>query len=154
MAADPATGPGPVIDGPDAAGFHGVRFGGDGHNAGYGRMPCRAESNAVARARIETGARAANVRDGLHGGVMLSFLDQALLVGPAILERTHFARAVTLGVSTRFLAPGEIEAPLDRIIEIVCETGRPLFLRGTMEQGDEMPLTFQATVRKLSPLPA
>jgi acyl-coenzyme A thioesterase PaaI-like protein len=140
---------GPVIDGPDAEGFYGVSFPGDGHNAGYGRMLARAEGPDTARVRIETGARAANVLDAVHGGFLLSFLDQALFVGPVTLERIAFGGAVTLGVSTQFLAPGAIDRPLDCMVEIVRETGRLLFLRGEMEQDGTILLTYQATVRKL-----
>ena len=80
--------------------------------------------------------------------------DQALFVGPRISERVHFAREVTLGVSTRFLAPSEIEAPLGCIVGTERETGGLPFPRGTVEQGGEMLRTFRATARKLSPQPA
>ncbi len=141
---------GPTLDGPDADGFFGVIFGGDGHNAGYGRMLCRPEGERLARVRIQTGARAANVNGRIHGGFMLSFLDQALFVAPRMLRIIEVAGAVTLGVSTQFLAPGRVTEPLDCVVEIVRETGKLLFLRGTLEQGDELLLTYQATLRKLS----
>jgi acyl-coenzyme A thioesterase PaaI-like protein len=140
----------PVVDGPDAEGFYSVTFPGDGHNASYGAMLARAEGPDTARVRIPTGRRAANVLDAVHGGFLLSFLDQALFVGPVMLERISFGAAVTLGVSTQFLASGAIDRPLDCMIEIVRETGRLLFLRGEIEQGGNILLTYQATVRKLS----
>jgi acyl-coenzyme A thioesterase PaaI-like protein len=137
------------MDGPDADGFTGVTFPGDGHNASYGRILARTEGPDTARVRIATGRAAANVLDLVHGGFLLSFLDQALFVGPAVMGRIDFGRAVTLGVSTQFLAPGAIDCPLDCVVEIVRETGRLLFLRGQLEQGDAVLLTYQATVRKL-----
>lgn len=149
MAYDAATS-GPVIDGPDADGFVGVVFPGDGHNASYGRILARAEGPDVARVRIDTGRRSSNVLDAVHGGFLLSFLDQALFVGPIALERMELGRGVTLGVSTQFLASGSITAPLDCVVEIVRETGRLLFLRGQIEQAGDILMTYQATVRKLS----
>ena len=144
---------GPVIEEPDAEGFHGVTFRGDGHNAGYGRMLCRPEAARIARVRIETGQRSANVNDAVHGGFMLSFLDQALFIAPRMLGLIEVAGAVTLGVSTQFLAAGRPTEPLDCIVEIVRETGKLLFLRGTLEQGEDTLLTFQATLRKITRRP-
>jgi acyl-coenzyme A thioesterase PaaI-like protein len=140
---------GPVVDGPDAEGFHGVTFPGDGHNRTYGRMLARVEGEGVARVRIATGRAAANVLDSVHGGFLLSFLDQAIFVGPALIGRIDFGRAVTLGVSTQFLSAGSIETSIDCVVEIVRETGRLLFLRGEIEQAGTVLLTYQATVRKL-----
>jgi acyl-coenzyme A thioesterase PaaI-like protein len=141
---------GPVIEGPDADDFYSVTFSGDGHNAGYGRMQCRLEGARTARVRIETGRRAANVNDAIHGGFMLSFLDQALFVGPRTLGLIEVSGAVTLGVSTQFLAAGKPTQPLDCMVEIVRETGRLLFLRGTLGQGEDTLLTYQATLRKIT----
>jgi len=142
----------PHVDGPDADGFYGVTFGGDGHNVGYGRMLARAEGDHVARVRFETGRRAANVVGAVHGGFMLSCLDQALFIGPVRMGRLESAgRAVTLSLSTQFLAPGRPDLPLDCVIEIAGETGKLMFLRGQMEQEGRALLTFQATLRKITP---
>jgi acyl-coenzyme A thioesterase PaaI-like protein len=143
---------GPHRDGPDADGFTGVTFGGDGHNRSYGRMLARGEGPATSRVRFETGARAANVNGSLHGGFMLSCLDQAIFVGPVAAGRLEApGRAVTLGLSTQFLAPGRPDRPLDCVIEIVRETGKLMFLRGQIEQDGEMLLSYQATLRKITP---
>jgi hypothetical protein len=37
-------------------------------------------------------------------------------------------------------------------VEIVRETGRLLFVRGQVEQGDHIVLTYQSTLRKLGHL--
>jgi acyl-coenzyme A thioesterase PaaI-like protein len=145
---------GPVIDGPDADGFYGATFDGSGHNASYGRILCRPESERRARVRIATGQRASNVRGTLHGGFLLSFLDQALFIGPAILSGAPVGSAVTLSLSTNFVAGGAIDRPVDCLVEIVRETGRLIFQTGTMEQDGATLLTFQATLRKSSPRPA
>ena len=143
---------GPHIDDPDADGFVGITFGGDGHGAGYGRMLARAEADGTARVRFETGRRAANVVGAVHGGFMLSCLDQAIFIGPMRIGRLESpGRAVTLGLSTQFLAPGQADHPLDCVVEIVGETGKLMFVRGQMEQEGRALLTYQATLRKITP---
>ena len=140
----------PHRDGPDAEGFHGFTFGGDGHNAGYGRIRARGEGGAMSRVRFETGRRSANVNGAVHGGFMLSCVDQAIFIGPVAIGRLPVpGSAVTLGLSTQFLAPGDTDIPLDCIVEIVSETGRLIFLRGQLEQEGRALLTYQATLRKV-----
>ena len=143
----------PVRDGPDADGFYGWTFPGEGFNAYLGRMLSHAEGEATARIRIPTGPSRSNVQGMVHGGFLLGFLDQAIFVGPVSMGRLPFAGAVTLGVSTQFIGGGKLDQPLDCIVEIVRETGRLMFLRGHMEQGDHLVLTFQATLSK-RPKPA
>jgi acyl-coenzyme A thioesterase PaaI-like protein len=139
----------PVPDGPDAEGFTGWLFPGEGFNAYLGRLQTR-EEGAVVRVRAATGPSRANVQGSIHGGFLLGLLDQAIFVGPVAAGRLRFASAVTLAVSTQFVGSGRIDVPLDCLVEIVRETGRLLFLRGTIEQGDAVVLTYQATLRKLS----
>ncbi len=141
---------GPVRDGPDADGFYGWTFDGEGFNAYLGRMLTRAEGDGV-RVRVATGPTRGNVQGFIHGGFLLGFLDQALFVGPVAIGRLAFASAVTLNLATQFVGAGRIAAPLDCIVEVVGETGRMLFLRGTMEQGDRLVLSYQATLRKHGP---
>jgi len=143
----------PVRDGPDADGFYGWTFPGKGFNAYLGRMLSRAEGEATARIRITTGPTRSNVQNIVHGGFLLGFLDQAIFVGPVSMGRLPFSGAVTLGVSTQFIRGGKLDQPLDCVVEIVRETGRLMFLRGQMEQGDHLVLTFQATLSK-HPKPA
>jgi acyl-coenzyme A thioesterase PaaI-like protein len=138
----------PVRDGPDADGFYGWTFPGEGFNAYLGRMLARSEGDAVVRVRIPTGPSRSNVQHSVHGGFLLGFLDQAIFVGPVSMGRLPFAGAVTLGVSTQFIGPGKLDQPLDCLVEIVRETGRLMFLRGQMEQGDHVVLTYQATLSK------
>lgn len=138
----------PVADGPDADGFTGWTFPGDGYNAVLGRMATRGEGRDTIRVRAVTGTARANVGGTLHGGFLLAVVDQAIFVGPTAIGRLTFGTAVTLSVSTQFLAPGRTDVPLDCVVEIVGETRRLLFLRGQLEQGDTVVLTFQATLSK------
>ena len=143
----------PVRDGPDADGFYGWTFPGEGFNAYLGRMLARQEGEQTARVRIPTGPSRSNVQNMVHGGFLLGFLDQAIFVGPVSMGRLPFAGAVTLGVSTQFIGGGKLDQPLDCLVEIVRETGRLMFLRGQMEQRDHLVLSFQATLSK-RPKPA
>lgn len=140
--------PGPIRDGPDADGFFGWTFSGSGFNATLGRILSRAEGADMVRVRIAAGPDRGNVQGALHGGFLLGFLDQALFIGPTSTGRLPFASAVTLSVSTQFVAAGRIGPPLDCLVEIVRETGRLLFLRGTMEQDGRVVLVWQATLSK------
>ena len=101
------------------------------------------------RVRIATGPTRGNVQGFVHGGFLIGFLDQALFVGPVAIGRLKFASAVTLNLATQFVGAATMDRPVDCLIEIVGETGRMLFLRGTMVQGDHVVLSYQATLRKL-----
>ena len=59
--------------------------------------------------------------------------------------------AVTLDLCTQFIGAGRIDEPLDAVVELLRETGRLLFLRGLIVQGDETIASFTATIRKPSP---
>lgn len=140
----------PVRDGPDADGFYGWTFPGEGFNAYLGRMLVRAEGDAIVRVRIPTGPSRGNVQGAIHGGFLLGFLDQAIFVAPVSIGLLPFAGAVTLGVATQFIGAGKLDQPLDCLVEVVRETRRLMFLRGQMEQGDHLVLSYQATLSKRS----
>ncbi|WP_019831119.1 PaaI family thioesterase [Sphingomonas sp. PR090111-T3T-6A] len=142
---------GPNVEGPDADGFYAKTFDGPGFNGTFGRVLCRPEGENVARVRIGTGPERANPHGALHGGFLLAFLDQAVFVGPITIGRLPPDGAVTLNFATQFVGPGRADIPLDCLVEIVSETGKLLFLRGQMEQEGRPVLSYQATLRKLSP---
>jgi acyl-coenzyme A thioesterase PaaI-like protein len=148
---DPQRPSGPHTEGPDADGFYHVFFDGPGFNGIFGEMLCRPEGESVARVRIATGPARANPLGALHGGFLMAFLDQAVFVGPVTTGRLPFAAAVTLNIATQFVGAGRSDVPLDCVVTIVRETGKLMFLTGTIEQGDHIVLTYQTTLRKLSP---
>ena len=51
-------------------------------------------------------------------------------------------------MSHQFLGAGTIDQPLDAVAEILRETGRLAFLRGTIEQDGNLIAAFSATIRK------
>jgi acyl-coenzyme A thioesterase PaaI-like protein len=147
-----STGP-RVSAGQDADGFTSYFFEGPGFHRIYGEVKARAEGERMARVRTQVGPEHANPIMTLHGGFLLAFLDEALFVGTVQLGLVTFAGSVTVSLSSNFVSGGVIDRPLDCVVEVSGETRRMLFLRGTMEQGNHTVLTFQATVRKLSPNP-
>lgn len=153
MAISPGMGDGagePRIEAADAEGFIGVSYDDGRFNSIYRGTKARRESESVSRVRIETGFDRTNDADTLHGGFMLAFLDHAIFMGPIAAGRLPIGgQSVTLGLSAQFVAPGRFDMPLDCVVEIVSETGRLMFVRGQLEQGDRVVLTYQATVRKM-----
>ena len=115
----------------------------------FGAVRGRGEPDGRVRLRVETGPSKRNGSDVLHGGFIMAFADLAVFLGPIFQERL-FARSVTLTLATSFIAAGRIDMPLDALIETVAETGRTLFVRGLMVQGDTTIASFDATLRKLS----
>jgi acyl-coenzyme A thioesterase PaaI-like protein len=146
----PDSGPQRTTAAADAQGFTVWASDSDDFNAIYGPVRIRIEGAKV-RCRVETGQRRSNTLGGVHGGFMLAFLDQVLFLAPATLGLIEIGRAVTLSQSSQFLAQGRLDEPLDAVVEVVAETGRLLFQRGLMMQGDRMLLSFEATLRKLGP---
>ena len=55
---------------------------------------------------------------------------------------------MTLEAHTQFIGAGELEEPLDAVIEILKETRRLTFMRGTVVQGENLVAAFSGTIRK------
>jgi acyl-coenzyme A thioesterase PaaI-like protein len=58
--------------------------------------------------------------------------------------------SVTLDLHNQFIGAGQIGEPLDVLCEVMRETGRLVFLRGSVEQGDRLVSSFLGTLRKPS----
>jgi acyl-coenzyme A thioesterase PaaI-like protein len=56
--------------------------------------------------------------------------------------------SVTLDLSNQFIGAGRIGEPLDAVVEVLRETGRMVFLRGMVVQGDDTIAAFNGTIRK------
>ena len=134
---------------PDAEGFVDWTFDPPRFSSGFGPLRTRAEPDGRARIRIETGPRAANVHDRLHGGFALACIDQALSLAITTLRDEAFGGVVTLSLATSFIGAGTVDEPIDVVVAIVRETGRLFFLSGEVVQGEETLLGWQATMRKV-----
>ena len=77
-----------------------------------------------------------------------ALIDISMFAAMRTLTDNEGARAVTLELSTQFIGAGRGDAPLDAVVEILRETGRMVFMRGRVEQGDALIAAFSGVVRK------
>ena len=117
-------------------------------NSVLGKLLVRKEPDGQARVRMFPGHMHSNLANNVHGGVTLAFIDVALFAAARMFGLIEAASAVTLDLSTQFIAAGRIDAPLDAEVELLRETGRLLFLRGLIVQGDDSVASFAGTLRK------
>jgi uncharacterized protein (TIGR00369 family) len=119
-------------------------------NSLLGELSVRVDG-AIARVRMTPEHRHANLRDQVHGGALLGFIDIAMFAGCRGLGVLTAGAAVTLDLSAQFLSGAEIGTPVEAQVELLRETGRMLFVRGIVVQGDEKVAAFSATLRKSTP---
>ncbi len=94
--------------------------------------------------------RHSNFSDNLHGGTVLGFIDVALFGAARMFGMIDVGPAVTIDLSVQFIGAGRIDVPLDAEVELLRETGRLLFLRGLVVQGENRIAGFSGTIRKPS----
>ena len=94
------------------------------------------------------------MRDNVHGGALLGFMDVALFAASRAFGVLGAGGAVTLDLSAQFIGGGMIGEPLEARIELLRETSRMLFLRGLIVQDNTPTIaSFTGTLRKSSPPP-
>ena len=106
-----------------------------------------------ARVRMHPERRHSNLGDNVHGAVTLALVDVALFAASHQFGALDAGHSVTLDLSTQFVGAGRVGEPMDAIVELVRETGRLIFLRGLVVQGEgdgHIVLTFAGTIRKAS----
>jgi uncharacterized protein (TIGR00369 family) len=118
-------------------------------NAVIGKLLVRAGEPGYATCRMFPEEAHANLGDMVHGGAILTFIDMALFAGGR-LAGANVMRAVTLDLSTRFLAPGKVGVPLDAEVELLRETKRLAFFAGKVVQEGELVASFSGALRKSS----
>ena len=104
----------------------------------------------IARVRMTPEHRHSNVQDTVHGGALLAFIDVALFAASRGFGVIEAGTAVTLDLNTQFIAAGRIGVALEAQVELLKETGRLLFLRGLLVQGEDKIAAFSGTIRKPS----
>lgn len=112
------------------------------------RIEDRPDGTKAARLRMFPEHRHSNLLDAVHGGVTLALIDISLFSAMRTLTGGDAAGSVTLDLSTQFIGAGQIGSPLDAVVEILRETGRLMFLRGLVMQGDNTIAAFNGTIRK------
>jgi uncharacterized protein (TIGR00369 family) len=106
----------------------------------------------IARVRMMPEHRHSNMRDNVHGGALLGFMDVALFAASRGFGVIGAGGAVTLDLSAQFIGGGRIGVPLEAHIELLRETGRMLFLRGLIvQEGEPTIASFTGTLRKSTP---
>ena len=119
------------------------------NEAVIGPVRARREGN-TSIARMIPARRHLNEIGTIHGGATVGFIDVALFVGIRVLLDADPTSTLTLDLATQFIGAGSGDEPLDAHVEILRETGRMVFLRGTVEQSHGIVAGFSATVRKPS----
>jgi uncharacterized protein (TIGR00369 family) len=117
------------------------------YNSFLGPMLVKVDAG-IARVRMTPERRHSNLRDNVHGGAMLGFIDVALFAASRSFGLIAAGSAVTLDLSVQFIGGGQIGELLEAQVELLKETGRLLFLRGLVVQGDEKVASFTGTIRK------
>lgn len=116
-----------------------------------GRMIIRTEGDRGARLRlVDTGVQHSNLHSNVHGGVTLALIDVAMFATIYTVLGADAAGSVTLDLHNQFVGSGRIGEPLDVVSEVMKETRRLVFLRGTVEQGDHLVASYIGTLRKPS----
>ena len=85
-------------------------------------------------------------------GALLAFIDVVLFAAARGFGLITAGTAVTLDLNTQFIGSGRLGEPLEAQVELLKETGRLLFLRGLVVQGEDEAkvAAFSGTIRKPS----
>ena len=118
-----------------------------------GNMLVRREGERVCRVRMFPERRHTNLLDMVHGAVTLALMDVALFAAIRTLLDGNAGGSLTLELSSQFIGAGQPGQPLDAVVEVLRETRRLVFLRGTVVQGEAdavLVASFSGLVRKPS----
>ncbi len=94
-----------------------------------------------------------NLQEVVHGAITQSLIDISLFTSMHTLGIGNAGPSVTLEISTQFIGAGQGDRPLDAVTEIMRETGKLVFVRGTVVQDDDAVAAFSGIVRKFKPRP-
>lgn len=119
-------------------------------NSQLGQLSVKLDGD-LARVRMTPERRHSNLRDHVHGGALLGFVDVAMFAACRGFGVLSAGAAVTLDLSTQFIGGGRIGEPIEAQVELLRETGRMLFVRGLVVQGEERIAAFSGTLRKSTP---
>jgi acyl-coenzyme A thioesterase PaaI-like protein len=113
-----------------------------------GKMNVRAEPDGRTRVRMYPELKHTNLLDIVHGATTLALIDISIFACGHVNGLEGMAGSVTLDLSTQFIGAGLPGKPLDSVVELLRETKRLVFVRGVVEQDDDMVAAFSATIRK------
>ncbi|WP_158610962.1 PaaI family thioesterase [Aurantiacibacter spongiae] len=116
-----------------------------------GEKLIRLDSATIARLRVIPREVHRNPMGTLHGGFVMALVDYAMFAGSAALKgQTGILPAVTIDLGVRFVGAGDMERPVDVLVEMVKETGRMVFLRGSVMQEDDLVASWDGILRKVA----
>lgn len=116
-----------------------------------GPFEFRKLSQGHAQARFHANEHSQNIQHGLHGGYLAARAEQVFYL-PMYTDRcVALGRVVTIDFNMQFLQGGQVGQDIFADVELLKETGRMGFTRGTLRQGEQTLCSFSATLRKLSP---
>lgn len=92
-----------------------------------------------------------NLQGIIHGAVTLALIDISLFTTMHVVGSGNAGPSVTLELSTQFVGGGDPRRPLDALTEIMRETGKLVFVRGTVVQESDIVASYSGIVRKLPP---
>ena len=113
-----------------------------------GKILVRSDGEGKARLRMFPGHMHSNLSGVVHGGTTLGFIDVAMFGASRMFGLIEAGTAVTLDLSVQFIGAGVIGEALDAEVELLKETGRLLFMRGLVVQGENRIAAFSGTIRK------
>ena len=119
------------------------------YNATIGKLLVRAEGEGRARCRMFPDERHANLGDVVHGGAILTLIDMTMFAGGHMAGISEIG-GVTLDLSAQFIAPAELNEPLNATVELLRETGRLAFMRGLVVQSERTVAAWSGTLRKMA----
>jgi acyl-coenzyme A thioesterase PaaI-like protein len=122
------------------------------YNDLLGPLYIRRLDSGMAQMRMIPQRQHGNLDDAVHGGTMLGFIDIALFAGAHQYGVDIAGRSSTIELQTQFIGGGIVGEALDCDVEMLRETRRLVFLRGTVHQKDGAHLvaSFSGIIRKPS----
>jgi acyl-coenzyme A thioesterase PaaI-like protein len=125
------------------------------NQAVMGKLITRREGD-FCRLRMFPERRHENLQGAIHGAITQALIDIVLFATMHRVGTGNAGPSVTLEISTQFVGAGDPAQPLDAVAEIIRETGKLVFLRGTVEQpgndqGKNRVAAFSGIVRKFTP---
>lgn len=112
-------------------------------------MRIRLAAADMAEAVVEPSSRSMNAAGGMHGAYLAAVAEITLFVPLFLKGSCTRAGNVTVDFTLQYLAGGDATLPLHARIELLRETGRMGFVRGTLLQQGVAILAYSGTLRKL-----
>ncbi len=119
------------------------------NGAVMGPLIARRDEGGKARLRMVPERRHQNLQGMIHGAVTLALIDISLFTTMHFVGSGNAGPSVTLELSTQFVGGGDPARPLDAVTEIIRETGKLVFIRGTVDQGEDRVAAFSGIIRKM-----